>query len=1238
MLCRSVRLLPAVFLLLSLFSSAYAQDTTAQENAVLENTLLWRIEGKGLAAPSYLYGTCHVEDARVFRFSDSVLPALGRCSTVATELRLDSIMWQIFTRLSSVDSTFDLKVELDEQEYTALQEMFQQRFGLPLDNYRHINPSVFRLILEWMETGEKSEGSEPSWEPENDGAARRNFFLTPGTFLDAWISRYGRLHRKEVIGLETYQEQLDAHDTTTLAERVRQTLSGYTATQSEEEGEGLEPLLDIYAANDIEAIERMRVRMEQQSPAYYRVMLVGRNHTMLRRMIDLMDRTTLFTAVGVLHLPGPDGLIALLRNAGYTVTPVMPVYSNKYPKLPLLPSISLPWDSGSIRGYRTTARFAVPTPSFTSPFWSGRSTDSERLTMAMAMDIETGMTYTVFVSSLERDAVFTPRDSILKGILNGIVDRKTFSVRSITIDGMPGMEIAGSNVEGKLIRARAVIRERDLYLLTVQGGTGMLSSRDPDRFFASLRFGSKPERNSLTTVSQGIAVRMGGETSVDTTRWLSGAMHRIYRVTEHAAESPLGTSYRVAVVRLSAEELPLAEHALADDLLAQNIDTTGAVVRYRALKPSGGLQWIREMRVDRSGSGPWITRRVLLREGRALVFTTIRSAPAAATAREEAFFDSLVITPAAGLVNSDIHFAQANCGATFPTPPEQESETAPRTMIAIYPWRASDEIRAESWSGRSARRLVAIHASPYLQVSDPDSLLRESRQGIVRGDSVRSEQIVEEAGIRWRELLIIPRTAKSSEEKPEEVIPPGVGARHVRIGVHGSTVYILTFLNLDGPDSARARAFFGSFNLINPVPQGDLRTSKTSRLIEDLTSVDTTTRARAIAATAWYRFVPEDLPAVYAACRQSYPDDTAGVGSYALWSLIWSAFSDTSDAQSVSELYATHTRLPQGNGVHGAIIIALGHIGTTEALDTLLLLLPTDSLHAEYADQILSALLYNNRSLDPLYPGLARYVDSAKWKRTVLWATRLALDSGRVSTERLAPETERVRSAAAEYLLPRQSSLNQFEVDEFSKSGRRPQTFNREVEDWELANAAALLGYFPLDEESERALRRGLDGTNRDLTRTCAVSLLRNGKSVDGDYLQTLAADPVQRIRLYTRLEHFGLLSHFPRKFATQQSIGEGVIAGWILEEQELSVDAIEHVEVQPVEYRGKPMRAHLYRYRYDEEGSWYPALILQPATPTEVEARTETFFLGSTPLRKEPSKVIATLLEQMNEAQNPAP
>ena len=55
------------------------------------NTLLWRISGKGLTRPSYLYGTMHLMDKKVFQLGDSVYKAIEQTDGFAAELDMNKV-------------------------------------------------------------------------------------------------------------------------------------------------------------------------------------------------------------------------------------------------------------------------------------------------------------------------------------------------------------------------------------------------------------------------------------------------------------------------------------------------------------------------------------------------------------------------------------------------------------------------------------------------------------------------------------------------------------------------------------------------------------------------------------------------------------------------------------------------------------------------------------------------------------------------------------------------------------------------------------------------------------------------------------------------------------------------------------------------------------------------------------------------------------------------------------------
>jgi uncharacterized protein len=51
-------------------------------------------------------------------------------------------------------------------------------------------------------------------------------------------------------------------------------------------------------------------------------MITVRNRHMAERAEATLNAGNAFMAVGALHLPGPEGLVSLLQQKGFTVTPI----------------------------------------------------------------------------------------------------------------------------------------------------------------------------------------------------------------------------------------------------------------------------------------------------------------------------------------------------------------------------------------------------------------------------------------------------------------------------------------------------------------------------------------------------------------------------------------------------------------------------------------------------------------------------------------------------------------------------------------------------------------------------------------------------------------------------------------------------------------------------------------------------------------------------------------------------
>lgn len=84
----------------------------------LPSTFLWRITGNGLEKPSYLYGTMHLTDDRIFNLGDSLYKAIENSDGFAIEINPDDFTPFIIdeTKKSILESQ-RLKEMMSEQDF-----------------------------------------------------------------------------------------------------------------------------------------------------------------------------------------------------------------------------------------------------------------------------------------------------------------------------------------------------------------------------------------------------------------------------------------------------------------------------------------------------------------------------------------------------------------------------------------------------------------------------------------------------------------------------------------------------------------------------------------------------------------------------------------------------------------------------------------------------------------------------------------------------------------------------------------------------------------------------------------------------------------------------------------------------------------------------------------------------------------------------------------------------------------
>jgi uncharacterized protein YbaP (TraB family) len=130
--------------------------------------------------------------------------------------------------------------------------------------------------------------------------------------------------RKRIIGLETPEAHFDILDGISESDQLT-LLHSVLAKTPEQKQEEYTKIVDAYLNKDFPALmAEDQMTLDGLSPeAGKRLMyllLEKRNREMAEAMRQEMKKGAVFVAVGASHLPGEQGIIALLRKSGLRVT------------------------------------------------------------------------------------------------------------------------------------------------------------------------------------------------------------------------------------------------------------------------------------------------------------------------------------------------------------------------------------------------------------------------------------------------------------------------------------------------------------------------------------------------------------------------------------------------------------------------------------------------------------------------------------------------------------------------------------------------------------------------------------------------------------------------------------------------------------------------------------------------------------------------------------------------------
>lgn len=276
--------------------------------------MLWKIDGNGAPEPSYLLGTIHMTDERVATLNESVRQVLGTVKTVALEIANVGDKQAMQAELGKRPDLMVLKGgSLWDYMTPAMQGIISRQLeqvGIPQAVARRLQPwlPAMTLAVSLCET-QRNQAGHP--------------------VLDQAVEAYAKAQGAQVVGLESAIEQFAIMSGMPLESQAMFLIDA--AKMRDQVNDLNETMIQAYLDRKVTWFIPLSkaIAKEEQSDAqkaaeadFMSALLDKRNANMAERAEAMLKTGNALVAVGALHLPGEQGLVALFRKQRFTVTAV----------------------------------------------------------------------------------------------------------------------------------------------------------------------------------------------------------------------------------------------------------------------------------------------------------------------------------------------------------------------------------------------------------------------------------------------------------------------------------------------------------------------------------------------------------------------------------------------------------------------------------------------------------------------------------------------------------------------------------------------------------------------------------------------------------------------------------------------------------------------------------------------------------------------------------------------------
>lgn len=270
----------------------------AFKSAKAQNSILWEISGNGLKSSSYLLGTLKFIGEKEFYLPSQITDRIKSSQIFAIEDQVDHHAQHELNKALHFPKGQSLATQLTAGDYKIVQAFFQKEFAISKSlfesKYANVKPLALSILMTRLSLGEEVK------------------------FYDIELLKFSNKYNLETYSLETVEREAVALNAFPMEDQVKALL--HSVANFAKQKEEYKKLMADYPAGNLEEIFEYTLHPTENSAIFLEEFYYKRNEEWLPKIETMMADKTAFISVGVSHLEGERGLLALLKAKGYTLT------------------------------------------------------------------------------------------------------------------------------------------------------------------------------------------------------------------------------------------------------------------------------------------------------------------------------------------------------------------------------------------------------------------------------------------------------------------------------------------------------------------------------------------------------------------------------------------------------------------------------------------------------------------------------------------------------------------------------------------------------------------------------------------------------------------------------------------------------------------------------------------------------------------------------------------------------